>query len=390
MAEEMSKSASATATTSAAKSRSLWPSVLRWIPTSTDHIIASENRLLSIVKTPHVQEQVNIGSGPPGSKIRWFRSSSNEPRFINTVTFDSKSDSPTLVMVHGYGASQGFFFRNFDALASRFRVIAIDQLGWGGSSRPDFTCKSTEETEAWFIDSFEEWRKAKNLSNFILLGHSFGGYVAAKYALKHPEHIKHLILVGPAGFSSESDGMSKRLTQFRATWKGALLNHLWESNFTPQKLIRGLGPWGPNLVQKYTTARFGSYSTGNVLTEEESKLLTDYVYHTLAAKASGELCLKYIFSFGAFTRMPLLHSASEWKVPTTFIYGYQDWMNYQGAQEARKNMKVHCEIIRVPQAGHFVFIDNPSDFHSAVFYACRRFLSPDPDMESIPEGLTSA
>lgn len=40
------------------------------------------------------------------------------------------------------------------------------------------------ETEAWFIDSFEEWRKAKNLSNFILLGHSFGGYVASKYALK--------------------------------------------------------------------------------------------------------------------------------------------------------------------------------------------------------------
>ena len=40
------------------------------------------------------------------------------------------------------------------------------------------------ETEAWFIDSFEEWRKSKNLSNFILLGHSFGGYVAAKYALK--------------------------------------------------------------------------------------------------------------------------------------------------------------------------------------------------------------
>lgn len=40
------------------------------------------------------------------------------------------------------------------------------------------------ETESWFIDSFEEWRKAKDLSNFILLGHSFGGYIAAKYALK--------------------------------------------------------------------------------------------------------------------------------------------------------------------------------------------------------------
>ncbi|KAL2458028.1 1-acylglycerol-3-phosphate O-acyltransferase [Forsythia ovata] len=388
MAEEFSASVAATTATNR-KKRSLWPSVLRWIPTSTDHIIAAEKRLLSIIKTPYETEQVNIGSGPPGSNIRWFRSASNEPRFINTVSFDSKEGSPTLVMVHGYGASQGFFFRNFDALAQHFKVIAIDQLGWGGSSRPDFTCKSTEETEAWFIDSFEEWRKAKNLSNFILLGHSFGGYVAAKYALKYPEHIQHLVLVGSAGFSSETEHMSERLTRFRSTWKGAIMNHLWESNFTPQKIVRGLGPLGPDLVRRYTSARFGAYANGDVLTEEESRLLTDYVYHTLAAKASGELCLKYIFSFGAFARMPLLHSASEWKVPTTFIYGFQDWMNYQGAQEARKQMKVPCELIRVPQAGHFVFIDNPAAFHSAVFYACRRFISPDQDNISLPEGLES-
>lgn len=401
MAEEINSPASASTTAAAAattatttsrsrSSRSLWPSVLRWIPTSTDHIIAAEKRLLSLVKTPYVQEKVDIGTGPPGSKVRWFRSASNEPRFINTVTFDSNEASPTLVMVHGYGASQGFFFRNFDALAKHFRVIAIDQLGWGGSSRPDFTCKSTEETEAWFIDSFEEWRKAKNLSDFILLGHSFGGYVAAKYALKHPEHVQHLILVGPAGFTSETDSKSEWITRFRATWKGAVINHLWESNFTPQRIIRGLGPWGPDLVRRYTSNRFGVYSTGDILNDEEARLLTDYVYHTLAAKASGELCLKYIFSFGAFARMPLLQSASDWKVPTSFIYGFQDWMNYQGAQEARKHMKVPCEITRVPQAGHFVFIDNPTGFHSAVLHACRRFLSPDHDSQPLPDGLTSA
>ncbi|XP_052201596.1 probable 1-acylglycerol-3-phosphate O-acyltransferase [Diospyros lotus] len=400
MAEEVSSSspaaAAATATaaspaaTSRSSTRSLWPSVLRWIPTSTDHIIASEKRLLSIVRTPYTQEQVNIGSGPPGSKVRWFRSASDEPRFINTVTFDSKEGSPTLVMIHGYGASQGFFFRNFDALAKHFRVIAIDQLGWGGSSRPDFTCKSTEETEAWFIDSFEEWRKAKNLSNFILLGHSFGGYVAARYALKYPEHIKHLILVGSAGFSTETDARSERLIRFSQTWKGAVLKHLWESNFTPQKIIRGVGPFGPDLVRKYTSARFVAYSTGQALTEDETRLLTDYVYHTLAAKASGELCLKHIFAFGAFARVPLLKSASEWKVPTTCIYGYDDWMSYEGAQEARKLMKIPCEILRVPQAGHFVFIDNPSGFHAAVLHGCRKFLSGDHISKSLPQGLTSA
>ncbi|XVE94607.1 hypothetical protein REPUB_Repub02eG0023100 [Reevesia pubescens] len=391
MAEEINKAELRSSPSTIAKSRSLWPSVLRWIPTSTERIIAAQKGLLSLGKTPYVVEQVNIGSGAPGSKVRWFRSSSNEPRFINTVTFDSKEGSPTLVMVHGYGASQGFFFKNFDYLANRFKVIAIDQLGWGGSSRPDFTCKSTEETEAWFIDSLEEWRKAKNLSHFILLGHSIGGYVAAKYALKHPEHVQHLILVGPAGFTSESDNKSEWLIRFRATWKGAILNHLWESNFTPQKIVRGLGPWGPNFVRKYTAARFSPrYSADGVFTEEESKLISDYMYHTSAAKASGELCLKYLLAFGAFARKPLLHSASEWKVPTTFIYGDQDWMDYQGAQEARKKMKVPCEIIRVPQAGHFVFLENLNGFHSAMIYACRRFLSPHPDSEPFPEGLESA
>jgi hypothetical protein len=34
--------------------------------------------------------------------------------------------------------------------------------------------------------------------------------------------------------------------------------------------------------------------------------LADHVYHTLAGQASGELCLKYLFAFGAFTRRPLL------------------------------------------------------------------------------------
>lgn len=55
--------------------------------------------------------------------------------------------------------------------------------------------------------------------------------------MQHPEHIQHLILVGPAGFSSE-DQTSEWLTKFRATWKGMIVNHLWESGFTPQKIIR--------------------------------------------------------------------------------------------------------------------------------------------------------
>lgn len=48
-------------------------------------------------------------------------------------------------------------------------------------------------------------------------------------------------------------------------------------------------------------------------------------------------------------------------------------------------------VMNKMQGGHFVFIDNPSGFHSAVFHACRKFLSSDNvDHQSLPEGLTSA
>lgn len=44
-----------------------------------------------------------------------------------------------------------------------------------------------------------------------------------------------------------------------------------------------------------------------------------------------------------------MYSAPGWKVPTSFIYGETDWMDYKGAVEARKRMNVPCEIFRVPQ-----------------------------------------
>ena len=57
--------------------------------------------------------------------------------------------------------------------------------GFARSSRPRFSGKH-EEAEQQFVVALEEWRKKVGLERMCLLGHSFGGYLAASYALKHP------------------------------------------------------------------------------------------------------------------------------------------------------------------------------------------------------------
>ena len=38
-----------------------------------------------------------------------------------------------------------------------------------------------------------------DLTNFILVGHSFGGYLVGNYAVEYPQHIKKIVFISPIG-----------------------------------------------------------------------------------------------------------------------------------------------------------------------------------------------
>lgn len=124
-----------------------------------------------------------------------------------------------IVLVHGYAASLGLFIENFNDLTSipGVRLHAIDLPGFGLSSRPkypSFSNKTKEDiyqNEDWFIDRFEQWRKKRGIDRFILIGHSFGGYLSCAYTMKYNRNlidaatgmnnrmVEKLVLVSPVG-----------------------------------------------------------------------------------------------------------------------------------------------------------------------------------------------
>ncbi|CAG8469834.1 16991_t:CDS:2 [Dentiscutata erythropus] len=287
----------------------------------------------------------------------------------DTTAINDKPPSSikNLVICHGYGAGLGFFYRNYHDLSQvpGWRIYSIDWLGMGRSSRPKFTIKShtfdesVEETENFFVDSLEKWRQLHKIEKMTLLGHSLGGYFAAVYALKYPDRVERLILVSPVGIPANLNGPETLRNRIGRTMFN-IITKLWDGDITPQLIMRWAGPFGPSLVNRYTTRRFAN------LDEQDQFDLHDYLYHISSAPGSGEFALSRILAPGAFARKPLINRLPNLKMPTTFLYGQHDWMDYRAAVEASKNMKVPTKVITIQDAGHHLYLDNPIEFNKAV------------------------
>ncbi|KAI9034443.1 Alpha/Beta hydrolase protein [Hyaloraphidium curvatum] len=291
----------------------------------------------------------------------------------------AQTPTKTLVLAHGYGAGLGFFYKNFLALGSvpGWRVMAIDWLGMGNSSRPPFPTKRSskevddrpERAEEFFVESLELWRKAMKLESFTLAGHSLGGYLACAYALKYPERVEKLILISPVGVPEPPNAIATEdgrvLTQGGGSAPGWAAR-LWESGVTPFTLIRAFGPWGRGLVERYTTGRLG-------LEGEEGREFASYLWNISVAKGSGEYALASLLLPGAWAKRPLANRLAQLpeSMPITAIYGDVDWMDYRHFLAAAKKLspendtRAALRCVTLP-GGHHLYLDNPSAFNRVM------------------------
>jgi pimeloyl-ACP methyl ester carboxylesterase len=99
-----------------------------------------------------------------------------------------------LVLVHGLAGSSRWWRRNLPALAARFEVYLVDLPRFGRSRRhPD--AFSLRASAGWL----HRWMQASGIDAAHLVGHSMGGTICVRLAAQHPETVRRLALVAPAG-----------------------------------------------------------------------------------------------------------------------------------------------------------------------------------------------
>jgi proline iminopeptidase len=119
---------------------------------------------------------------PKGKFNVWTKRFGNNPRIR------------LLLLNGGPGATHEYFECMESFLPQEgIEFIYYDQLGCGNSDNP-------KDTAMWslprYVEEVEQVRQALKLDqdNFYLLGHSWGGILAAEYALKYQQHLKGLII----------------------------------------------------------------------------------------------------------------------------------------------------------------------------------------------------
>lgn len=111
------------------------------------------------------------------------------------INFKVAGQGPAILVLHGWGGSSSSWTEVLELLSSKgYKVVCPDFPGFG---------KSETSLAAWDVAGYMEWVvsfiESQDLDEFFLLGHSFGGRVAIKFALLHPERIQALILCNSTG-----------------------------------------------------------------------------------------------------------------------------------------------------------------------------------------------
>ncbi len=105
-------------------------------------------------------------------------------------------NGPPIVMVHGFSASLHAWEPWVARLGDDYRIVTLDLPGHGLTRAPSTYVASLER----YADVVDTVAQRLNLGPYVVVGNSMGGGAAWELALRHPDHVRGLVLVDSVGW----------------------------------------------------------------------------------------------------------------------------------------------------------------------------------------------
>lgn len=259
-----------------------------------------------------------------GSKIRYLQQGSGQD----------------VLFVHGsIGNLEDF--ETVTPLLTKYRVTSFDRIGHGYSANP--VGKATIANNARYTEAL---MKHLQLTDVIVVGHSYGGSVALQMALNRQVPIKALVLIAPAAY-----------TGYDTLW----IEHVFASPLVGVGLLRLLRPWvaesmldeglhnavapiPPKLPADFFTQRVKLWNNTGVLMARTQQTVS--FNQELAAMSKH------------YSRLNL---------PVTVLLGDQDF-SAEIQRDAKQLVKdiSQAKLVLIPGSGHYVQYHAPDTVAAAI------------------------
>ncbi len=248
------------------------------------------------------------------------------------VLYDRGTGSP-VVLLHGFPGSGADWIPVAERLSPQHRVVVVDLLGFGASSKPTaFDELWTDAQAAALAGTLDDL----GIDRFALVGHDLGGGVALSFITTHRERVTHLALLATNAFADTP--VDFPLSLLRVPVVGRLLEPLM---FNRAALL-ALG-------------RLGSKTRGirpAANTTEEARVI-----RTVFARVLRDLPTLY---------GPVERSLGSIEVPTVVLWGGRDM--FFSAEQGDRTAKAipGAEYVLFESSGHFLPIERPDEVAAAI------------------------
>ena len=237
-------------------------------------------------------------------------------------------DAPTVILLHGFGASLLTWEPWAAQLKADMRVIRFDLPGFGLTG-PDPTGDYSDARSLQILTALMD---KLGVARASVVGNSIGGRIAWKFAAAHPERVDKLVLIAPDGFASKGFEYGKA-PEFPAAMK--LMRYV-----LPTAAVKR------SMVPAYGDAEFMS---DLLVTRYRDLMLAPGVRDAMLARMSQSILV------------PPEAFLKSIQTPTLLVWGEKDQMIPFANSKDYLRLLPHATITSFPRLGHLPFEEAPGE-----------------------------